>query len=375
MTLQQQQFLELLKSGLWGTPPNLRLFTENVNWKLLYKMASEQAVSGIIADGIENLPQTHFPPKDILKKFIMAKLQIRQVNIKMNSTLNDIVSLLRSRCIRSILLKGQGVAQYYRNPESRSCGDIDLFIGKKNYQESCDILLNSGQVFSNKLDENVLHTSILFNGIEVEIHRQAGYLKNKNKDYRFQTWAEGLLEEDVYDKLPQWSNNGTTIFLPDPTFNAIFLMQHIARHIITEGIGFRQICDWIMFIHRNHHLLNREIIEMKIHELNMEDIWNGFSLLAINFLNLPIEELPVKLLKETSNKTEKLLEEIFTSGNFGHYNSYRRILKKHHYINKRKRNIFIQIIRISKIITIFPKSTICYGFEWIINGLKRLLRH
>ena len=372
MTLLQLQFIELLKSGLWGIVPDSALFSNSVNWKQLYKISVEQTVTGIIADGIEKLSPSFYPPKDILTRFIMSKVHIRKMNLSMNREINKIFSMMQESGIRPILLKGQGIAQYYINPESRSCGDIDMYIGDDNYNECCRILLESENTDTEKMEENFLHMGIKFNGIEVEIHRQAGYLKNRKSDYYFQTWTKEALDENSSESLPIWNNEGTDILLPDHTFNAFFLIQHIAKHISTEGIGFRQICDWVMFLFHNHKNINQEILTQKLHEYKMREIWDEFSLLAISHLGLPTEYLPVKPLRKGSKRTQKLMNEIFLTGNFGHYDPSRKTLKRYGDEKKKKRNIHQQIIRLSRIISLFPKYTVHYGINWMTGGIKRL---
>ena len=72
MTIQQQQFLELLRAGLWGKPANAELFKET-DWKAVVRIAVAQTVQGIIADGIETLPKELWPPKELTMKLLMAK--------------------------------------------------------------------------------------------------------------------------------------------------------------------------------------------------------------------------------------------------------------------------------------------------------------
>ena len=71
MTQPQQQFLELLTSGLWGRPADTALFKGNVDWQSIYRIAVEQAVQVVVADGIETLPKEFWPPKEVLMKFMI----------------------------------------------------------------------------------------------------------------------------------------------------------------------------------------------------------------------------------------------------------------------------------------------------------------
>ena len=68
----------------------------------------------------------------------------------------------------------------------------------------------------------------------------------------------------------------------------------------------------------------------------MREIWDEFSLLAISHLGLPTEYLPVKPLRKVSKRTQKLMNEIFLTGNFGHYDSSRKTLKRYGDEKKKK---------------------------------------
>ena len=133
MTKYQQQFIELLRAGLWGRAADAALFRDGVDWKAVLRIAKEQTVSVIVADGIETLPAELWPPKEVMLKLMMLRVKTSQMHALLNSTLNQIVGALDAQGVPSVLLKGQGVAQNYRKPESRTCGDIDLYTGLDGY--------------------------------------------------------------------------------------------------------------------------------------------------------------------------------------------------------------------------------------------------
>ena len=53
----------------------------------------------------------------------------RRANLRLESVLAELVTLLRSHGIEGILLKGQGLARDYPVPHHRMCGDIDFYTG------------------------------------------------------------------------------------------------------------------------------------------------------------------------------------------------------------------------------------------------------
>lgn len=144
MNKSQNQFLELLKAGLWGVAPNLDNFrSERIDWRSIYRISNAQAVTVVVYDGIETLPEDLWPPIEAVHKFAMARIKTTQMHELLNSTLAQIVTALESEGVHSVLLKGQGVAQNYRNPVRRACGNLDIYTGDTGYKRAFEIIGNS----------------------------------------------------------------------------------------------------------------------------------------------------------------------------------------------------------------------------------------
>ena len=179
--LSQQQFLELLRAGLWGRPADIGLFAdkENVDWKAILRMAREQTVIVIVADGIETLPEELWPPRKAMLQLMMMRVRTQQMHQLLNSTLNLVTEALNAQGIPSVLLKGQGVAQNYRIPESRMCGDIDLYVGEENYKRACTVVAGLSPQKGALGQETAMHQHVTLNGVEIEIHHIADFMGYK----------------------------------------------------------------------------------------------------------------------------------------------------------------------------------------------------
>ena len=123
MTLAQQQYLELLRAGLWSKSADQSLFQGEVDWKAILRTSHQQTTNIIVADGIDTLPPSLCPPKKRIFKLAIRRTENTLMHNLLNTTLNQAVQALNAEGIWSILLKGQGVANNYINPQSRMCGD------------------------------------------------------------------------------------------------------------------------------------------------------------------------------------------------------------------------------------------------------------
>lgn len=375
MTTAQQQFLELLRAGLWGTEADPSLFPiGKTDWVSIMRIAKEQTVALIVADGIETLPQELYPSREVMLKLMMLKVKTGQMHQLLNGTLNQIVWVLNAEETPSVLLKGQGVAQNYRNPESRSCGDIDLYTGVTGYDKACEIIERLSAKDTKPGIESDHHMHLSLNGVEVEVHRHADMMPGRKLNLSLQKWTQKSI--DAYfgsDRLPKWENNGTEISLASPTFDAFFILHHAVRHMTTEGVGFRQICDWIMYLHRHHAEIDTQELKKRLKEFNMELIWNEFSILAVNILGLPAEDLPIKPASMHSSKTEKIAGHIFISGNFGRYDSNGRDHTEVPYLKRKWRSFRFQSSRLLKLFNLFPLYTTSYMWHWFTGAICKLV--
>ena len=375
MDRAQTQFLELLRAGLWGVAADPEIFKpDSVDWKAVLRIAKEQTMLVVVADGIETLPKELWPAKEAMMKLAMMRIKTEQAHRLLNSTIDQIVNALEAEGVHSVLLKGQGIAQNYRRPESRTCGDIDLYTGLGGYQRAFDIIegLHEGRAHREAVEsDHHLHTSL--NGVEVEIHRHTSILHGKRMDANFQKWTVESLD-GKFGELESWDNGGTAVGLAPATYNSFFILHHAVRHMTTEGVGFRQICDWGMLLHKCHAQVDAEVLGRKLEELRMTRIWQEFGRLAVNFLGLPVEELPLapKDIAPT-RRTHLLLRHIFISGNFGRFDANGRDRKERPYLVRKWRSFSFQSKRLFKLFVLFPGYSMAYLWHWFTGAIVRFV--
>ena len=377
MNRSQTQFLELMRAGLWGVaadPDNFK--PDSTDWKAVLRIAKEQTMMVVVTDGIETLPKELWPPKEVMMKLAMMRLKTEQAHRLLDSTIAQIVNALDAEGVHSVLLKGQGIAQNYRRPESRTCGDIDLYTGLGGYERAFKIIegLHEGRPHREAAEcVHHLHTSL--NGVEVEIHRQTSFMHGKRMDAMFQEWTKQSLDEMFGSgKLEVWDNGGTAVALAPVTYNAFFILHHAVRHMTTEGVGFRQICDWTMLLHRCHSQVDVEKLGKMLKELKMEKIWAEFGRLAVNYLGLPADELPLAPANlAPTRKTSKLLKHIFISGNFGRFDANGRDHSEVPYLVRKWRSFTFQSKRLFKLFGMFPGYSMAYLWHWFTGAIVRFV--
>lgn len=301
-------FCNVLQSGLWGK--DVTVYLPLVEMGQIWKDAEKQATIGLISSAFLSIKDIPQETAISLKKRILS---IAGFNMKLNTVLKDAVLLLEGNGINPVLLKGQGAGSYYGQPLLRECGDIDFYVGSEKYRESFELLNNGlGKVEEASFEEDEKHSHLIVDGIPIELHQFSDVLPRKY-DSAYQKISDSCLARNHV----MINIGGVDVRTPEPTFNAFFIFNHLWRHFIAVGVGFRQICDWTVFLHANKGKIELAQLEEMLNSLDLMKPWKVFGNIAVRMLRLPEREMPFydpSYLKEA----EKVLELVMKEGNFGH---------------------------------------------------------
>ena len=379
MTKPQQQFLELLRSGLWGKPADASMFQGEIDWKAIVRMAREQTVHVLVANGVETLPKELWPPKEAIYKLIKYRTTTLQMHTLLNSVLAKITVALNAEGIPSVLLKGQGLAQNYLIPESRICGDIDLYVGEENIDRACKIiasLTDAPQEPEEELTGDEMHRHLKVDGVVIEVHRKALTTHSSRLARPLKKWTKNNLDANFHNqKLPTLEFNQVQVKVPAADFNSVFILHHAAHHMTNGGIGLRQLCDWAMYLRKHHTEINIKELQATLRRFNMLPVWKEFGRLAVNILGLEPQHLPLAPRNLNSTQgTEFILKDIFATGNFGHYRQSSPVPETTPFLIRKWRNGMISTKRFANLIKLFPDFTISYCIGWYWNAIKRAIQ-
>ena len=255
------------------------------------------------------------------------------------------------------------------------CGDIDLYVGKENFEKASDVIctLNPTQT-KEEIEHDALHRHFDIDEVTLELHQKASSSANRRQKKLFDAWTKANLDDHFLDgTLPTIDFDQTPVQTPSANYNAVFILHHAARHMITEGIGLRQICDWAMFLDKHHTEVDEAQLKADLSKFHMEEIWKEFGILAVSVLGLDSQSLPLAPAKLSSKKTELLLEQIFAYGNFGQYDKKGRTANETNLLKRKWRSFWVQTRHFRKNALIFPRFTFSYSAGWYPDAISRLL--
>jgi len=108
---------------------------KDVDWEVMLQWAEEQAIVGVIYDGIQKAGKSLNIPFDTLMEWIGYASQIEAQNRVVNDRCIKIVEQFENVGYHCWILKGQGNAMMYPQPLLRTPGDIDVYVLQKEQEE------------------------------------------------------------------------------------------------------------------------------------------------------------------------------------------------------------------------------------------------
>lgn len=374
MNVHEQNLLSFLRTALWGVPASC----DTPDWRTLLRLAEKQTVTGLIYDVALTLPPSQQPDGELLRTLHLHTVRIAQSHQLLNTTLAEIVSRLRTEGIRTVLLKGQGVARNYPNPLRRGCGDIDLYVGEPEYTRACRLLNEWGMLDGEKTAESIQHLHFTYNGVCIEIHRIAGIMFSRCRNRLFRRWSDELLQEDSYNTMQidgtLAASGGTQVLLPPVRFDAFYLFYHTYKHFLTGGVGLRQFCDWTMYLHDFADEIDRTALKEDLHRFRLLHPWQVMGHIAVRHLGLPQEEFPFFSADAGVKKTaDAMLELILQSGNFGFHNP-NRTRRPDGYLAGKLHSFRLMHRRLWQVFPLCPADTLCYYSAFLTKGIAQLFK-
>ena len=317
-------------------------------WRELFVLAQRQTLVGIAFRGVELLPEAQRPPKSLLMQWYMATERIKAMNTDLDRKALAVANKFLSEGFPCVVLKGQGIAQLYRvgqiensklkiedcHPEGnaqenendnenqgvgefsilnsqfsikeyRTPGDIDIWL----HGERKEILryvrrhVPTCKPVYHHVDFPVIE------GLDIEVHFTPSWMNSPFTNRRLQRWFRSFichLSSVNYKEIPS----------PSLTFNRVYILVHIYRHLFHEGIGLRQLLDYYFVLHQGFTEEERAEAMHTLHSLRM-----GRFTAAVMWVLQEVYGMDDRYLLTAPNEKEGrfLLNEIMLAGNFGHY--------------------------------------------------------
>lgn len=284
------------------------------NWGTLMDLAKEQSILGVVLQGIQSLPSQAWPPKNMLLKWISFSEAIRKKNKVVNNTLKELVTEFTSLGVRPLIVKGQVIAKEYKDPLLRQSGDIDVFIAKNDWPILSKWITKNHFGFTSLAPDK--HIEIDYHGVTVELHHHLNAFSSKHV---MKYWIEEM-ETKFLERHRPVKIEGVDVLTLGITDTLTHLLVHTHHHLLTEGVGLRQLMDMAMFIHNHFEELNLSQLHSQLVGIDHLNAFNAYMALLNKYLGLPKTEIPFELVLDDYVYADKIMQEVWRGGNFGYKN-------------------------------------------------------
>ena len=319
-------FYQLIRVSI-GTQETLSRLPSEAEWKELFEMAVKQSLVGVCFMGFSRIgtgsddPSTDSRLENTFARIGMSEelyfnwmgmaLQIQMRNEQVNRQCVEVQQMIENAGFRTFIMKGQGNAVLYNSSEDlslfRQSGDIDIYLDG-GFKKVNDFVQRTFP--TNEINEIEIHYHCL-EDTEVEIHYRPFFMRNPIKNAKLQKFFKETMRFGNKVALP---NDVGYINVPTTEFNLVHQMVHIFHHLITEGVGMRQLMDYYFLLCSVKE--SAENVKRVVHELGLDRFASALMWVLGNVFGMQGEYMLWKLCEEDGRL---LLEEIERSGNFGHH--------------------------------------------------------
>ena len=324
MESRDEQFFRLLRFAL-GTEENCPKMHLN-EWREMFQIAKKQAITGFIGSALKNIGSDVLIEKDAKSKdsftdlimdWIGEVVKIARRNQKVNNDVVEGFQKLESKGLQCCLLKGQGNALMYPNHDSRTSGDIDVWVRFKdmvNTDGNIRRIIKMGKKVLPNSKASYHHIDIPeINGTPVEAHYRPQFL--------FSYWHNKHLQEYFNKHSDEQFNNKVKlgdkeISVPTPEFNIVFQLSHIYNHLFHEGIGLRQIIDYYYVLKAYASLPHKSSMNWnkQLSHLGLRNIAGAIMWILTNEFGMPQDWA---IVSSDESRGTFVLNEVLQGGNFG----------------------------------------------------------
>lgn len=358
--VMQELFFELIQISL-GNKDSFERLPSNREWQALFGLACKQSLESVLLEGVKRLKSTDHSAninQNLLLEWIGVGLQTESLNKVQNERAKQLSDFFSKNGFRSCVLKGQGTALYYDKPESRQCGDIDIWITDGSgfmVQGSVDDVRDRVLAFVKEKGFQVGHVDIkhsdidFFEDVPVEVHFMPSWMycpSTNKKLLRFFASKADRQFANVDEKL-EFAH--TTI-----DFDLVYSMVHIYRHIFSEGIGLRQLVDYYYILQRSTEEQRQDAFEV-LTNLKMKSFVCGIMCILYECFGMKKEYM---LCTANERHGRFLLSEIMTAGSFGHFDDRTKQVSK----DKKFERGLVQLGRNLRFVSYYPSEVLWSPF-------------
>ena len=337
MTETNSCIIELLRLGLGLSRCDDCSFPNQIDWNLIVNQAIDCEMEAVVSDGLQLLFNNN---PSIIKGFLLPENKpIRNqlfgkailTENKYESQKQAAISLgevFYRHNIRTIVLKGFSINQFYPNPAHRPSCDFDCFL-LTEYEDKPIAAYELGNSVVSSLGIRVdtsyyKNSEFTYRNLMVENHRFCCSIKRGREVKQL----ESFLQTELMFKTRNRMENSHLEF-PSICFLGLFQLEHSYTHFLYGKQSIKHICDWTLFKKENDSFVKGEYFNQLCDQYGLLRYKKALDGIA-DYLNNPREH-------SLSSTESRLLQDAFSKPTIDNSASaiHVRIMKIQHVFHSR----------------------------------------
>lgn len=276
------------------------------DWENLSEEVFSQTIGLMCFDAVCSIKSSM--PDSIYNKWFKRSLSLTASGVRNFSGQTKLIKLLNENNIPYAILKGMSSAYYYPDKEKRASGDVDFIVKPSDLERTRKLLCDNGYIM--EPDASDVHYEFDFEKVRFELHKKISGIPEHKVGELFKAELE-----DIVDK-GELTESG--FVKPSDYHHGIVIFLHTLHHMLSNGIGARQLCDWACFVKETHEksFWHDKMIPL-LKSTGTHSFASALTEACIYYLNIPTPSWHNSVSEELR---DSVIKEIYISGNFGRKN-------------------------------------------------------
>ena len=361
MKMKNRILTEMLAAALQGQPWNGEGVSQAAA-EQVYQLADSHAVLSMVAERFFACPVLEQRAREVCRRTVLRSYHLLFLT-------KYVVGVLGERGIETVVLKGVSAAFYYREPELRKSGDVDLqLLDPSRIDEAVEALQQRG--FRTNPVQDANHHFAMFSpeGIEIELHTM---LVEPFDSAEVNRYLAGLVRE-LGQHVQEREIMGVCLPVLSEGVQAYQLLLHMLQHFLRAGFGIKLLCDWVVFWNREVDEEECALYRRLIADTGLENFSRMVTSVCVYHLGLQREVngwLCQRLFSEADE--EGFWKGILEAGEFGRGEAERMVVLRERglkgYLREFHHQMHLNFPRAGRCYLLFPGL-------WLVT-LVRFLRN
>lgn len=310
MNPNQRMLVHLLDCAINEKEPDAA-YAESVEWDALFQLGQEHKIDAMLLDTLYMLPKDRQPQGAVMAAWQENAMLTMMGQAFLTEQLHEVLRALEAAGIKAVVFKGVALKILYPQPDLRTMSDADVLVAKEDIDRARAIVEERG--YTLLAGEPGVFVYGGEEGLHLELHM---FLFDKTT-YGFLSRLE---EETMFPismarREPVYGGEGWVF---PPKEHAMYMLCHMAKHMISSGFGLRQAADFVLFVRAHDKTMDWDAFWAQARLLGLDTFAGALLGIGMRFLSLPRGAWRQGVASDSPAAADALLEDLLDAGVVGH---------------------------------------------------------